>query len=449
MCYLLKPLQAAAKPDLILDLTDASVLKHPEMSKLVHRMCVDLTVYAEISNDEWASIKGFANLVKLQSFAGLPRETSALQLDFPNLAYLSLGGLGTSILSEGLMRLELICNLTTLTYLDFASYPSYVFDTAKGLAEIPASLTRLPKLRELHVHGVNSVSASVSMLTSLQVLSLRQLPSSDVDLSGLKQLTYLRLYGGERSTCHLPHGDFVGLRHLLSEQADCALTNLSDATALTYLELKLVEGLQWPTTLQRLQTLKLAHSTAGSGPFMNLYRHEQDPALPEVYMEAIPSEWQHYSSLTCLELPKLAMQEGMPLWLTTLGQLKELNMPNATFYDFPDRLLQLTSIEVLKLHYFNTHLKGKIAGLASLPALRLLDFGWLGHFDRTDYTLFLTEDSLLGLEELEVALRDRPSKLWRIAYPAQEGRLAAGTMLTFADKSFFNFWACCRAMTLR
>ena len=56
-------------------------------------------------------------------------------------------------------------------------------------------------------------------------------------------------------------------------------------------------------------------------------------------MEAIPSEWQYYSSLTCLKLPKLAMQEDMPLWLTALGQLKELDMPNATFYDFPDRPL--------------------------------------------------------------------------------------------------------------
>lgn len=56
---------------------------HPEMSKLVHRMYVDLTVYAEISNDEWGSISGFANLVKLHSVKGLPHETSTLQLDFP------------------------------------------------------------------------------------------------------------------------------------------------------------------------------------------------------------------------------------------------------------------------------------------------------------------------------------------------------------------------------
>lgn len=41
------------------------------------------------------------------------------------------------------------------------------------------------------------------------------------------------------------------------------------------------------------------------------------------------------------------MQEDMPLWLTALGQLKEMSMPNATFYEFPDRLLQLTSIEIL------------------------------------------------------------------------------------------------------
>ena len=229
------------------------------------------------------------------------------------------------------------------------------------LAEVPTSLTRLCNLQQLHGYGVCSVSASVSMLTSLQVLSLRQLPSNDVDLSGLEQLTSLRLSGGERSTCHLPQGDCMRLQHLVLEQADYALTNLSDATALTYLELKLVEGLQWPTTLQRLQTLKLVDSTAGSCLFINPHRHEQDPALPEVYMEVIPSEWQYYSSLTCLELPKLAMQEDMPLWLTALGQLKQLDMPNATFYDFPDRLLQLTSIEVLKLHYFNTHLKGKLA----------------------------------------------------------------------------------------
>jgi len=255
----------------------------------------------------------------------------------------------------------------------------------------------------------------------------------------LKQLTSLRLYGSERSTCHLPQGDCVGLQHLVSEQADCALTNLSDATALTYLELKLVEGLQWPTTLQRLQTLRLVDSTARNGPFIDFYRDEQDPVLPEVYMEAIPSEWQYYSSLTCLDLPKLAMQEDMPLWLTALGQLKELDMPNATFYDFPDRLQQLTSIEVLKLHYFNTHLEGKIAALADLPALRFLDFGWLGHVDRTDYIPFYTDDSLSGLEEPEVALRDRPCKLWAIEYPAPQGRFAAGTKLTFADKSFFTF----------
>ncbi len=409
---------------------------HLEICKLVHLMCVDLTVCAKISDDEWASISGFANLVKLHMFAGLPCATSTLQLDFLKLTHLSLGGLGTSIASEVRMRMGLICNLTTLTYLYFTSD---VLDTTDDFAELPTSLTRLRKLRELHVHGVNSVSASVSMLTSLQVLSLRPLPSSDVDLSGLKQLTSLRLYGSERSTCHLPQGDCVGLQHLVSEQADCALTNLSDATALTYLELKLVEGLQWPTTLQRLQTLRLVDSTARSGPFINLYRHEQNPVLPEVLMEAIPSEWQYYSSLTCLELPKLAMQEDMLLWLTALGQLKELDMPNATFYDFPARLQQLTSIEVLKLHYFNAHLKGKIAGLADLPALRFLDFGWLGHFDRIDYIPFYSDDSLSGLEELKVALRDRPSKLWAIECPAPQGRLAAGIKLTFADKSFFNF----------
>ena len=51
----------------------------------------------------------------------------------------------------------------------------------------------------------------------------------------------------------------MGLQHLDLDQAECAVTNLSDATALTYLELKLVEGLQWPTTLQRLQTFKLVN----------------------------------------------------------------------------------------------------------------------------------------------------------------------------------------------
>jgi len=408
----------------------------PEICKLVHLMCVELKLCGKISDDEWASIRSFANLVKLHMFAGLPCDTSSLQLAFPKLTHLSLGSWGTSTASEVRMRLGLICNLTTLTYLYFTSY---VLDTTDDLAELPTSLTRLSKLRELHVHSINSISASVSMLTSLQVLSLRPLPSSNVDLSGLTQLTSLRLYGSERSTCHLPQGDCVGLQRLVSEQADCALTNLSDVTALTYLELKLVEGLQWPTTLQRLQTLRLVDSTARSGPFINLYGHEQDPVLPEVYMEAIPAEWQYYSSLTCLELPKLATQEDMPLWLTALGQLKELDMPNATFYEFPDRLLQLTSIEVLKLHYFNTHLKGKIAGLADLPALRLLDFGWLGHFDRNDYMPFYTDDGLSGLEELEVALRDRPSKLWRVAYPAPQGTLAAGTKLTFTDQSFFGF----------
>lgn len=140
------------------------------------------------------------------------------------------------------------------------------------------------------VSMLNAVSASVSMLTGLQVLSLQQLPSSHMDLSGFKQLTSLQLYGGEHSTCHLPHGDCVGLQRLVSEQADCALTNLSDATASTYLELKLVDGLQWPTTLQRLQTLRLVDSTARFGPFLDLYRHEPDPVLPEVYMGAIPSE---------------------------------------------------------------------------------------------------------------------------------------------------------------
>ncbi len=379
----------------------------PEICKLVHLMCVELKLCAKISDDEWASIRSFANLVKLHMFAGLPCDTSTLQLAFPKLTHLSLGSWGTSTASEVRMRLGLICNLTTLTYLYFTSY---VLDATDDIAELPTSLTRLSKLQELHVHSINSISASVSVLTSLQVLSLRPLPSSNVNLSGLTQLTSLQLYGSERSTCYLPQGDCVGLQRLVSEQADCALTNLSDATALMYLELKLVEGLQWPTTLQRLQTLRLVDSTARSGPFI-LCGHEQDPVLPEVYMEAIPSEWQYYSSLTCLELPKLAMQEDMPLWLTVLGQLKELDMPNATFYDFPDRLLQLTSIEVLKLHYFNTHLKGKLAGLADLPALRFLDFGWSGHFDRNDYMPFYTDNGLSCLEELEVALRDRPSKL--------------------------------------
>ena len=166
-----------------------------------------------------------------------------------------------------------------------------MLDTTDDPAEIPTSLTRLCNFQELHVHGVKFVSASVSsMLTSLHVLSLRPRPSSDVDLSGFKQLTSLRLYGSEHSTCHLPQGDCVGLQHLVAEEADCVLTNLSDATALMYLELKLVDGLQWLRTLQQLQTLSLVDSTARSGPFINLYRHGQDPGFPEMYMEAIPSE---------------------------------------------------------------------------------------------------------------------------------------------------------------
>ena len=52
---------------------------------------------------------------------------------------------------------------------------------------------------------------------------------------------------------------------------------------------------------------------------------------------------------------------------------------------------------------------------------------------------FYTDDNLSGLEELQAALRDRPSKLRAIEYPAEQGRLAAGTKLTFADKSFFYF----------
>lgn len=78
-------------------------------------MCVDLTVCANISDDEWAIISGFTNLVRLHMFAGLPSETSTLRLDFPKLTHLSLGGLGASIASEVRMRMGLICNLTSLT----------------------------------------------------------------------------------------------------------------------------------------------------------------------------------------------------------------------------------------------------------------------------------------------------------------------------------------------
>ena len=85
----------------------------------------------------------------------------------------------------------------------------------------------------------------------------------------------------------------MGLQHLDLDQAECAVTNLSDATALTYLELKLVEGLQWPTTLQRLQTLKLVNSTARSGLFINLYRPKQVVPL-EVYMFLWKCTWKQF-----------------------------------------------------------------------------------------------------------------------------------------------------------
>ena len=63
-------------------------------------MCVELNLCAKISDDEWASIRSFANLVKLHTFAGLPCDTSTLQLVFPKLTQLSLGSLGTSIASD-------------------------------------------------------------------------------------------------------------------------------------------------------------------------------------------------------------------------------------------------------------------------------------------------------------------------------------------------------------
>lgn len=85
----------------------------------------------------------------------------------------------------------------------------------------------------------------------------------------------------------------MGLQHLDLNQAECAVTDLSDAIALTYLELKLVEGLQWPTTLQRLQTLKLVNSTARSGLFINLYRPKQ-VVPPEVYMFLRKCTWKQF-----------------------------------------------------------------------------------------------------------------------------------------------------------
>ena len=352
---------------------------------------------------------------------GLLPENTELQMTLPRLAHLSLGPLGT--LSSD--RIELICSLTSLTFLKFSPTLS------DEQALIPTALTQLDRLQELHADFVDLVPADLTKLASLRVLSVSPSPGNTHDLSGFTQLTFLKLNGGHNTTYCLPSGQSVHLQRL-EASVRCTVQNLSDATALTYLELmpREVEQLHWPTTLQQLQYLKLIDYFAEQKARLPDYRRDM-----EVAIDKLPLEWQHYSNLVYLRLPSVSFQDELPLWLTTLGKLTELDMPRSTFYHFPERLLQLTQLEVLNLEHFNSHLD-KVVGFAKMPALRYFDFGYIGSFEGSSnsevFVYHYCQDEMQRLDLLAAALEARPLKLQKVRHETEAGT-PPYSILTFAE----------------
>lgn len=272
---------------------------------------------------------------------------------------------------------------------------------------MPQGFTQLTSLYRLTALSFLALPSGFSSLQRLRQLYLAPSDATPYDLSMHAQLTQLHIgtrYGGPLPL-KLPAGPNVSLRSLILHR-ECRLENLGDCTELR--DLDIIPGLglhlawtgPFPTSLPHLTQL-IVDDPAELHGGMELWGH-------------LPDEWQNYTALRKLCIPDLAL-DMLPEWLTTLSELRVLEMPGLSFNDnpyFPSLLQHMPKLEVLNMECIDIYIVEEVVCLAQIPNLVSLTFGCIGtnlNDDHPAQPLALAE--IRNFQQLDAALEAHPNKL--------------------------------------
>ncbi len=239
--------------------------------------------------------------------------------------------------------------------------------------QMSESMKGLSKLRQLILHNI-APNTFLPELPDLVELVTSAGMHATIDVSGCTQLTSLEASTAYRDvgfSVLLPAGQKQSLQRIVI-QDKCHVQGLQAATALTSLAVSIVAAqlVQWPSMLPALQILTVLPQQTRIGH------------LPLV-VKTLPLEWQHYSTLTHLDLQSYHAKE-LPSWFGALQQLKSLTMLDLKLSVFPKCLLRLSQLEELKLTTAGPggKLSDGLVNLALLSCLKHLYISFTGNVAR-------------------------------------------------------------------
>ena len=190
----------------------------------------------------------------------------------------------------------------------------------------------------------------------------------------------------------------------LTLHSDCKLENFEDCKELR--DLEIVPGLG----------LRLSWAGAFPAFLPHLTRIlVDDPS--ELHGEnemwgALPDQWQNYTGLRKLSIPDLVL-EALPDWITSLSELRILEMQGLSFNSnpyFPTILRHMPKLQVLNMERIDTFITEEVISLAEIPNLVLLVFGCIGR-DPCDSNPLppLADEEVVCFQQLAVALTAHPT----------------------------------------
>lgn len=304
-------------------------------------------------------------------------------------------------------HMQAICGLNKLKVLELESNITYKEQPFDIYPDLPQHLTNLTSLQILTALLFPALPSEFSKLQHLNRIYLAPAGDAAHELSAHSQLTQIHI--GTRYTAPLPltlpAGPNVALRSLIL-QSNCNLQNLEDAKELRSLEVVPALGLHmaWPASLPELPQLIV-----------------DDPA--ELHGEEevwgwLPEQWQHYTALQQLSIPDLVL-DSMPEWITTLSQLKILEMQGMSFNAhpyFPSCLRNMPKLQILNLERLDAFIVEDVVSLAEIPNLVLLIFGCIGQDPNDDDPdPPLQPEEVQTFQRLATALEAHPNRLVQTA----------------------------------
>ena len=290
--------------------------------------------------------------------------------------------------------------------------------------DLPQDLTRLTNLHKLTALSFPALPSDFSRLQQLNKLYLAPPELISHDLSTHTHLTKLQIRTryAEPLPLALPAGPHVSLESLILH-SNCKLQHLEDCKELRELEVvpQLGRHMLWdgafPTSLPHLTRLVV-----------------DDPA--ELHGESelwgkLPDQWQHYTALRTLSIPDLVL-EALPEWITTLSELRILEMQGLSFNSnpyFPSILRNMPKLQILNMDGIDVFIVQEVIDLAQIPNLVLLMFGCIGEDLPDDHPLSpLEAEEVLCFQHLAVALEAHPNKLMQ-------------TPLSASSNQIWTFWS--------